>query len=677
MKRFLLVALVCALTARAGRAQTVVSGNLKDVGVANASGSNTYVRFTLIDYGAQIPRIINLSGNVIFNPIKDFRPDANGNISGTIQGNDTITPPATKYQVCIYYQGAQFRCNTYIINGATFNLNAATALNTSVQVGANQLVVFSYPFTQATPASTWTIPHNFNDPNTYVQVFDASHGIIYPDHVSTLDPNNAVLTFITPTAGFAIAMHAGAINIATNQPNAVISNPIGSQVIGPQPLSIQGPATFLSPITAGKIDGGFHVDGQTYQTIAAANDAANAVGGGIVWIPDGTYVGPTAAHIYSGVYDVAEHPNRPNLCLDAVGVTCFNSTATTSNVTLTYSAPLALTDLTKFGFIGLTMDFGGTGNITFAGISSSYFDFTVRNVSSSGPCAVFTGSTNNNSAFNQFPYFGCSGGSEGLQFTKGPTNGRAFTDSDFGFVFIVGSGTPSTYTGLDFNSNCDTLRFSDVQLFAAQATVFGVLFNSASTTVDNDANGIVINFFAASGIFSSGGMGITMNPSSGNYIVTGAMPWGGGNQISIATGGPGNSPSFTWIKQSPTAGLQAQITSNILEALSAKGSENPTIRWTQNTTPIWDMYGASGGNLNLADKVNNRNVAIISQGAPASSFVVNGDGSISYVSVAFASLGTPSNNRIVYCPDCVIANPCAGGGTGAFAKRLNGVWVCN
>jgi hypothetical protein len=45
--------------------------------------------------------------------------------------------------------------------------------------------------------------------------------------------------------------------------------------------------------------------------------------------------------------------------------------------------------------------------------------------------------------------------------------------------------------------------------------------------------------------------------------------------------------------------------------------------------------------------------------------------------VLFANLGTPGNGTFVNCSDCTIANPCAGGGTGAFAKRLNGVWVCN
>jgi hypothetical protein len=50
---------------------------------------------------------------------------------------------------------------------------------------------------------------------------------------------------------------------------------------------------------------------------------------------------------------------------------------------------------------------------------------------------------------------------------------------------------------------------------------------------------------------------------------------------------------------------------------------------------------------------------------------------ITITATAFASLGTPSNGTFKYCNDCTIANPCAGAGSGAFAKRLNGVWVCN
>jgi hypothetical protein len=44
---------------------------------------------------------------------------------------------------------------------------------------------------------------------------------------------------------------------------------------------------------------------------------------------------------------------------------------------------------------------------------------------------------------------------------------------------------------------------------------------------------------------------------------------------------------------------------------------------------------------------------------------------------SFSNLGFPANGSIRYCSDCMATNPCAGGGTGAIAKRLNGRWVCN
>lgn len=52
-------------------------------------------------------------------------------------------------------------------------------------------------------------------------------------------------------------------------------------------------------------------------------------------------------------------------------------------------------------------------------------------------------------------------------------------------------------------------------------------------------------------------------------------------------------------------------------------------------------------------------------------------GQFGWTAVLFANLGTTANGSFCYCSDCTIASPCAGGGTGALAKRLNGVWVCN
>lgn len=54
--------------------------------------------------------------------------------------------------------------------------------------------------------------------------------------------------------------------------------------------------------------------------------------------------------------------------------------------------------------------------------------------------------------------------------------------------------------------------------------------------------------------------------------------------------------------------------------------------------------------------------------------------SVVNTAVVFGSLpsgGAAINGMTLYCSTCTIANPCASGGTGAIAKRLNGVWVCN
>lgn len=54
-------------------------------------------------------------------------------------------------------------------------------------------------------------------------------------------------------------------------------------------------------------------------------------------------------------------------------------------------------------------------------------------------------------------------------------------------------------------------------------------------------------------------------------------------------------------------------------------------------------------------------------------------GGIVLAAFTFANIATSltTNGQIGYCSDCTIANPCAGSGTGAIAKRLNGVNVCN
>jgi len=42
----------------------------------------------------------------------------------------------------------------------------------------------------------------------------------------------------------------------------------------------------------------------------------------------------------------------------------------------------------------------------------------------------------------------------------------------------------------------------------------------------------------------------------------------------------------------------------------------------------------------------------------------------------YSQLGAFANGSYGYCSDCTVAAPCAGGGTGAIARRINGAWVC-
>lgn len=64
-------------------------------------------------------------------------------------------------------------------------------------------------------------------------------------------------------------------------------------------------------------------------------------------------------------------------------------------------------------------------------------------------------------------------------------------------------------------------------------------------------------------------------------------------------------------------------------------------------------------------------------GPATKTFTINNDGSITLQSILYANLGSPANGTMTYCSDCQQTSTCAGSGSGAFAKRINGGWVCD
>ncbi len=93
---------------------------------------------------------------------------------------------------------------------------------------------------------------------------------------------------------------------------------------------------------------------------------------------------------------------------------------------------------------------------------------------------------------------------------------------------------------------------------------------------------------------------------------------------------------------------------------------------TASATNYITVTGSNGAAPTLA--TNSGNININPSGGYTHFNYVLEFGLFIFANIASYLIG---NGQIGYCSDCTIANPCAGGGTGALAKRLNGVNVCN
>ena len=83
----------------------------------------------------------------------------------------------------------------------------------------------------------------------------------------------------------------------------------------------------------------------------------------------------------------------------------------------------------------------------------------------------------------------------------------------------------------------------------------------------------------------------------------------------------------------------------------------------------------SAGNSGLLTAVQNQIIGATTKYTGTAVFVDNLN-ALTFAEITAGSFG-PTNGSQAYCADCIIASPCAGGGTGALAKRLSAAWVCN
>jgi hypothetical protein len=178
-----------------------------------------------------------------------------------------------------------------------------------------------------------------------------------------------------------------------------------------------------------------------------------------------------------------------------------------------------------------------------------------------------------------------------------------------------------------------------------------------ATTVAIDVNGIEAVTIGRSGILT-GSSGLTGSGLTSDRIVR----WDGSNIVNSLITDDGTDLSAT-------AGVITMTASTgDLQLLSTLGYiQLQSLGYVEIISTNDDVQISSGGNLTLAEGSSS-----LSLHSPAT-----GGAGWALGAVTFANLGTPTNGVIIYCSDCTEADPCAGSGTGALAKRINSVWVCN
>lgn len=169
---------------------------------------------------------------------------------------------------------------------------------------------------------------------------------------------------------------------------------------------------------------------------------------------------------------------------------------------------------------------------------------------------------------------------------------------------------------------------------------------------------------------------------------------------SLAGSAGGSVPAGTWTYELTALDANGNETTlgpgtSIVVPGTCPGSGNCTVTITPPAAPLgstlYRAYRSNGGGFgqvnvaatawtsNMVDTFGFTSGSPPTPAALSSGFTATNTETpaLLFATTTFANLGTPVNFTIKGCSDCTVANPCASGGTGAIAKRLNGAWVCN
>jgi hypothetical protein len=169
---------------------------------------------------------------------------------------------------------------------------------------------------------------------------------------------------------------------------------------------------------------------------------------------------------------------------------------------------------------------------------------------------------------------------------------------------------------------------------------------------------------------ASGGTSGQYLESLGSGITTWATPAGGG--------GYALQPATVTIQ-----GNQGVTASSMTIYTTVVSSQDLVVMSTNNVA----VFAVSNSSVTAGDYL--LVISSVAGGGGPNLMTVNTTGVVTLAPNLFANLGTPANGTYEYCSDCTVTTAatctvnllsscvCAGSGTGAIAKRINGTWLCN
>ncbi|MDE1940883.1 MAG: hypothetical protein KGI66_02075 [Patescibacteria group bacterium] len=488
MRRLLSFIFALAMCASSAFAVTV-AGNLKTLGGSSVTTS-TFVRFTLKNATDTIPVVSG--SNTIVQPTQDFYPDTSGVISGTIDGNDTLTPGTTYYQVCILNIQPSYPCANYEIAGTgTFNLNSAASLQDSALPIPQTQTILGFTFVQTSSATTWTITHNLDSRAVVTQCFDSNWNLLTPSSLVNTDLNTTTVTFSVAETGSCVSQIAGPLVVSAGT-YALALNPTANQVVtGSYLTTFDGPVTVNgaftgAAVTANSLQGkvtdtggqvynvladGCIADGVTDDTtcIQTAVSAAEATGGSVLF-PPGTYKITSSIPITS--------PIRLD-CTPSASTT-FISTITSGAVfTFQYGAPSS--GGAAAGVYGCSFQGPGLSNANSVAIALGSGTLSTTGAVSPVISNVSIGSpSSSTSGFGVGIKFVSSGFAYGAQITNPQIFNCAIAIDLYGNNNIVSNGAlSSNQTGLLIDGNAPTVSVSNTAF--NDDSVYGINVNTATS----------------------------------------------------------------------------------------------------------------------------------------------------------------------------------------------------